>query len=282
VGAEHLSEADYCQFLLQELENRILQLGADNVAAFIAEPIMGAGGVLVAPEGYHLGVSKLCQRYDLLYIADEVVTGFGRLGEWFSAESIYGIVPDIIVTAKGITSGYIPLGAAIISSRIFDVISQPQCEGGVLSMGFTYTGHPVACAAALQNIEIMERENLLENVKILGPVFEASGRQLLDLPIVGDVRGSHFMMAIEMVTEKESKECFAVSVDISTRIFEHCRKAGVIVRPVGSQVILSPPLTLDKAGIATLFSALKLAIEKTTDDLIAEGLWCPPRMAEAV
>jgi len=112
--------------------------------------------------------------------------------------------------------------------------------------------------------------------------FRAKVEQLLDLPIVGDVRGSHFMMAIEMVTDKKSKECFPVSVDISTRIFEHCRAAGVIVRPVGSQVILSPPLILDKAGIATLFSALKLAIEKTTDDLIAEGLWCPQRVAEAV
>ena len=148
IGAESLSEAEYSQFLCNELENHIVQLGADTVAAFIAEPIMGAGGVLVAPTGYHAAVASMLKKYDILMVVDEVVTAFGRLGEWFTCESVFGFVPDVLVVAKGINSGYIPLGAAIFSSEIYDVISQPQVEGGVFSMGFTYTGHAVACAAA--------------------------------------------------------------------------------------------------------------------------------------
>ncbi|MGI9284050.1 MAG: aminotransferase class III-fold pyridoxal phosphate-dependent enzyme, partial [Pseudomonadales bacterium] len=168
IGAESLSEEGYCDFLVNEFENRILQLGADNVAAFIAEPIMGAGGVLVAPANYHKRMYAVCKKYDLLYIADEVVTAFGRLGEWFASEAIFDVVPDIICIAKGMSSGYIPLGATLISDSIYDVISEPQCEGGVLSMGYTYSGHPVACAAALKNIEIMEREDIPGHVRTLG------------------------------------------------------------------------------------------------------------------
>ncbi|MEM8660648.1 MAG: aminotransferase class III-fold pyridoxal phosphate-dependent enzyme, partial [Pseudomonadota bacterium] len=145
IGAEELSEDEYCDFLVNEFENRIIQLGEDSVAAFIAEPIMGAGGVLVAPHGYHKRMYAICKKYDMLYIADEVVTAFGRLGEWFASESVFGIQPDIICIAKGLTSGYIPLGATLISDRLYEVISQPQVPGGALSMGFTYSGHAVAC-----------------------------------------------------------------------------------------------------------------------------------------
>ena len=271
-GAEQLNEAEYRDFLVAELDNRIAQLGAGNVAAFIAEPIIGAGGVLVAPEGYHKKAWEVCKRHDVLYIADEVVTGFGRLGHWFASESAYGYVPDILVGAKGVTSGYIPLGFALFSDEIYGVISKPQCEGGLLSMGFTYSGHPVACAAALKNIEIMERERLCEKVRERGPHFHSMAQSLGDLPIVGDVRGSHFMAGIEFVEDKASQRPFPAQAKIAERVFRHCRNRGLIIRPLGQQVVLSPPLILNRSQARELFTILRKAIEATCADLKREGL----------
>ena len=256
VGAENLSETEYCQFLCNELENHILQLGSDNVAAFIAEPIMGAGGVLVAPAGYQAAVAMILKKYDILMMADEVVTAFGRLGEWVACESIFEFVPDILIVAKGINSGYIPLGAAIFSSDIYDVISQPQAEGGVFSMGFTYTGHAVACAAALKNIEILETENILQNVKQLSPILHEEAAKLLRHNIVGDVRGQGFMIGIEFVEDKLSKE----PLFVAHKIYELCLQLGVIVRPIGSIVVLSPPLTFTPNDINKLMAALDQSI----------------------
>lgn len=240
------SDTEYCDHLVREFEARIQQLGPDNVAAFIAEPIMGAGGVLVAPEGYHKRMWEVCKRYDMLYIADEVVTAFGRLGEWFASKAVFDYQPDILVCAKGITSGYIPLGATILSKEIYEVISEPQCEGGVLSMGLTYFGHPVACAAAVKNIEIMERENLMDNVKDVGPYLQESAKSLLNLPIVGDVRGSHLMMGIDLVADKTTKAALPLSAKAAGTVFRKCVDRGVIVRPVGDRIVLSPPLIISK------------------------------------
>lgn len=262
-GAENLTEQEYCDFLVKEFENRILQIGADNVAAFIAEPIMGAGGVLVAPTGYHKAMHKICRKYDVLYIADEVVTAFGRLGHYFASEAVFDVEPDIIVTAKGISSGYIPLGAAIVSAQIYNTISQPQCEGGLLSMGFTYSGHPVACAAALKNIEIMEREAICQQVQQHGRYFAEQLQTLSQWEIVGDVRGSHYMMGLEFVSNKDKKTPFPAETGIANMIFDVCRERGLIVRPIGNIVVLSPPLTLTRAQIDVVVATLHAAIEST-------------------
>jgi putrescine aminotransferase len=270
-GAEHFNETELMQFLVDEFENRILQLGADNVAAFIAEPIMGAGGVLVAPEGYHKAMHKICQKYDMLYIADEVVTSFGRLGHFFVSETLYDMQPDIIITAKGISSGYIPLGAAIISDRIYDVVSKPQCEGGLFSMGYTYTGHPVACAAALKNIEIIERENLLGHVQNIGPYFQDKIKSLADMRIFGDARGSHLMLGLEFVADNKTKKELPIESDVGNRIFEECQKLGFIVRPLGNIIVLSPPLIITKEQIDNLTDILRKSINTVTDDLITDG-----------
>lgn len=270
-GAQQLDEAQYTDFLVNEFENRITQLGADNVAAFIAEPIMGAGGVLVAPKGYHKAMQAICSKYDVLYIADEVVTSFGRLGHFFASESVFDMQPDIIITAKGISSGYIPLGAAIISSRIYDVISQPQCEGGLLSMGYTYTGHPVACAAALKNIEIIERENILENVQSIAPYFQEKIKSLSDLKIIGESRGSHLMLGLEFVIDNKTKAPLPAEAKVANRVFEHCRDLGVIVRPIGNTIVMSPPLIITKSHIDTLTETLRISIENTIADLVSDG-----------
>ncbi len=257
---ETMTEEAYCDGLVQELENRIEQLGADNVAAFIAEPIMGAGGVLLAPKGYHRRMWEVCKRHDMLYIADEVVTAFGRLGEWFASESVFDYQPDILVSAKGITSGYIPLGATLISDEIYEVISRPQCDGGVFSMGLTYFGHPVACAAALKNVEIIEREDLLTLARDTGAYLQETAQSLMDLPIVGDVRGQGLMMAVDLVADKTSKAGFPVTAQAGARVFNKCIENGVIVRPVGDRLVLSPPITINREECDFLLSALRSAI----------------------
>lgn len=269
---EGMDEADYCNFLLMELEGRIEQLGADNIAAFFAEPIMGAGGVLVAPAGYHRRVQEVCKANDILFVADEVVTGFCRLGEWFASKTLFDCQPDIIVSAKGISSGYIPLGATIISDEIYAEISRPQVEGGALSMGFTYSGHAVACAAALKNIEIMERENLCQHVRDTGPALLRELSRLRDLPIVGDVRGSHFMVGIELVADKVSKAGFDAVVGAASRVFKRCLTRGVIVRPVGNVVVLSPPLVFTEEHCARVAATLYDSINETAAELKVAGL----------
>ena len=250
----------YCDFLVKEFEDRIEQLGPDNVAAFIAEPVMGAGGVLIAPKGYHRRMWEVCKRHDMLYIADEVVTAFGRLGHWFASKDVFDCQPDILVSAKGITSGYVPLGVTMISDEVYDVISRPQCEGGVFSMGLTYFGHPLACRAALKNVEIIEREGLLGHTRKMGERFQSTAQQLRSLDHVGDVRGHGLMLAIELVEDKKSKKGFPVTKQAGAKVFKACVDEGLIVRPVGDKLILSPPLVINKEEIGTIFSILGHAV----------------------
>ena len=263
-----MNEAEYCDYLVKDFETNLSEMGgADQVAAFIAEPIMGAGGVLVAPDGYHKRIFDLCKANDILFISDEVVTAFGRLGHFFASEAVFGIKPDIIICAKGLTSGYIPLGATLLSDEIYDVIKKPQAKGAVFSTGFTYSGHPVACAVALKNIEIMEREKICENVLEVGPYLEQQLRTLKDLPIVGDVRGSHFMMCIESVANKETKELIPYEANVGKRIAAHCQKRGLIVRPIAHLNVLSPPLIWTRDTVDEVVSILRSAILSTIEDL---------------
>ena len=267
VGTESFSEAAYCDYLVDEFENRILQMGADNVAAFIAEPLMGAGGVLVAPDGYFKRMYAICKKYDMLFISDEVVTAFGRLGKMFASEDLYGVTPDILCMAKGLTSGYLPLGVTMISDDMYAEINKPQCAGGLLSHGFTYSGHPVACAAALKNIEIMESEGLCEHVQEVGPYFLAQAKKLEALSIVGDVRGSHLMVGIELVQDKATKASFPYDLAVTHRIFKKCLELGVVVRPVGNVIVLSPPLIITKEQTDILFKAIEEGIKVVAEEL---------------
>ncbi len=270
---EGMTEEEFCDAKVADLENKILELGPENVACFIAEPIMGAGGVIVPPKGYHRKTREVCNKYEVLYISDEVVTGFGRLGHFFASEAVFDFVPDVITCAKGISSGYLPLSATILSEQIYDVISVPQAKGALFTHGFTYSGHPVVCAAGVKNIEIMEREDICGHVRDVGPYFESQLRTLLDYPIVGDVRGSHFMMCIENVADKATKEIFPAEVAIGQRIAHHCQQRGLIVRPIAHLNVMSPPLILDRSQIDTVVSTLAKSIEATMDELKAEGLW---------
>jgi putrescine---pyruvate transaminase len=268
--ATQSSNEAYCDALIDELRAKIGEVGADNIACFFAEPIMGAGGVLVAPEGYHKRALEVCRENDILYVSDEVVTAFGRLGHMFASEGAFGIVPDIIVCAKGITSGYVPLGAALFSDRIFAGIAEGKDASGVFSHGFTYSGHPVACAAGLANLEIIEKEKLCEHVRNDGPYFASSLRRLMDQPIVGDVRGSHFMMAIEFVADQATKTNFAKEVAIGKRVAMAAYRRGLIARNVGDHIILSPPLIFQRKHTDLLTGILAESIAEVAAGLKGE------------
>ena len=269
---EGMTVPQFCDHLVQELEAKIVELGPENVAAFIAEPIMGAGGVIVPPEGYHRRTLEVCKKYDVLYISDEVVTGFGRLGHWFASEPVFDLVPDIITSAKGITSGYVPLGATLISDRIHEVISSPAYGDNTFHHGFTYSGHPVVCAAGLMNMEIIENDRILEHVREVGPYFKQRLEMLLDLPLIGDVRGSHFMLGIECVADKESKALIPAEANIGSRIAQAAETRGLIVRPLGHIIILSPPLILTCEEIDQLVHKLRESIIEVTDTLVREQI----------
>lgn len=265
------SEDEFLDMLALEFEDKIRELGgADHVMAYFAEPVMGAGGVIVAPDGYNRRMWEICQKYDILYVSDEVVTAFGRLGHWFASQDEFGIQPDIIISAKGITSGYLPLGAAIFSDRIWNVISE-EGHGRYFPQGYTYSGHPVACAAALKNIEIMERDKLFDNVKDVGPYFMEQLQTLTDLPIVGQVRGKQFMVCVEFVKNPETKALFDEELDIGKRIANEADKRGLIVRPIVHLNIMSPPLTMTRADVDFVVSTLRASIEATLVSLEAEG-----------
>jgi len=262
--AGDMTQAEFLEALADDMLDAIRDIGAENIAAFIAEPIMGAGGIMVAPDGYHQRMRQITADHDIKYIADEVVTAFGRLGHMFASQDVFGMVPDIITTAKGLTSGYQPLSATIISDEIYEVISEP---GAMFLHGMTYSGHPAAAAAALANIDILEREQIPQNVQITGKRFENGLRGLGDLDIVGEVRGSHFMMGLEFVRDKATRECYSDEVNVGLRVAQEAQKRGLIARPLGNILILSPTLIMDEAQIDKTVEILRDAITAVTTAL---------------
>jgi len=270
---EGMSEAEFCDQCVGDLERKIKELGPENVACFIAEPLLASGGVIVPPRGYQKRTLEICRKYDVLYISDEVVTGFGRLGEIFASEKVFDVVPDIITTAKGLTSGYIPLGAFLVSAKLYDRITGAGATGKFFSNGYTYSSHPVGCAAGLKNLEIMEREDICGHVRKIGPYFQERFRELASDPIVGDVRGSHLMLCVEFVKDKKTKEPMPVEWQFAKRIHAETTARGLLARPMGHLVVLSPPLIISKAQIDEARAALEGAIRAVTDGLVRDGLW---------
>ena len=261
---------EFCDELVKEFEDKIIELGSENVAAFIAEPVMASGGCIVPPEGYLKRIWQICKKYDVLYISDEVVTGFGRMGHFFSSEEVFDIVPDIITCAKGITSGYMPLGAVLFSDKLLNDIKK---ESALFFHGYTYSGHPACCAAALKNIEIIKRDKILDHVQEIEPYFHNKLQKLYELPIVGDVRGKGLMAGIECVINKDSKEALILDKAIGSRIDEESIKLGLIIRPLYHICVLSPALIITKSQIDDLVEKLFTAIQNSLQQLKTEGLW---------
>ncbi|MFN3823853.1 MAG: aminotransferase [Pseudorhodobacter sp.] len=265
-----MDEAAFCNHLVAEFEAKLAEIGPDKVGGFFAEPIQASGGVIVPPEGYLPRIAAICRQHDILFVADEVVTAFGRIGHWFASLSEFGIQPDMITCAKGLTSGYIPLGALIFSDRIWAAMA---ADGGRwFTSGFTYSGHPVACAVALKNIEIIEAEGILENVMTVGAEFEARMKRLTDLPMVGDVRGRKFMICVENVADKATRELLPEDLDVGKRISNAAEGMGLMVRPLGHLNVMSPPLILTPDDVAFVGDTLEAAIRQVADDLTREGV----------
>lgn len=266
---DHMSEEQFCDWLIAEFEALIARVGADRIGGFIAEPIQASGGIIIPPKDYLFRMWQVCQQHDILFIADEVVTAFGRIGHWFASMSEFGVQPDMITTAKGLTSGYLPLGALILSDRIWNTMA----EGGQrwFTTGFTYSGHPVSCMAGLKNIEIMEREGMLANASKVGAYFNAQLKTLERLPLVGNVRGRGLMLCVESVANKQTKDLLPDAANESKRISDVAENLGLIVRPIGHLNVMSPPLIITEAQVDFVVETLGKAITRVTDDLVREG-----------
>ncbi len=264
-----MDEAAFTDFLVAEFQAKVDDLGVDRVGAFIAEPIQASGGVIVPPKEYLRRIWQICQQHDILFIADEVVTAFGRLGHWFASDAEYGVTPDIITCAKGLTSGYLPLGAVIFSDRVWQAMAS---EGDRwFTSGFTYSGHPVSCAAALKNLEIIEREALLGNAAEVGDYFLDRLMALQDLPLIGQVRGRRLMVCVESVASKDTKEPLPEAANEAKRIADACEAMGLMVRPMGHLNVMSPPLIMTRDDADFVAETLHKAICQVTDQLTKEG-----------
>lgn len=242
------------------LEREILFQSPDTVAAFIAEPIQGAGGVIVPPASYWPKVREVCDRHGVLLIADEVVTGFGRSGSMFGSR-LWGVKPDMMCLAKGISSGYLPLGATVVNQRVADAFAANGDFGGVIMHGYTYAGHPVACAAALANLRIVQEEDLPAKAAETGAYLLERLRPLAErYPAVGEVRGKGLMLALDLVKDKASREPIDPQSGYADKVAEIARRSGALVRPVGSKIILSPPLVLQREHADVIATALEAGL----------------------
>ncbi|MDG2339587.1 MAG: aspartate aminotransferase family protein [Paracoccaceae bacterium] len=252
----------------QQLENAILELGEDRVAAFIAEPVQGAGGVIIAPDTYWPEIQRICDKYEILLIADEVICGFGRTGHWFGSQAM-GIRPDIMTIAKGLSSGYAPIGGSIVSDEVASVIGSDE-----FNHGYTYSGHPVACAVALENLRIMEEENIVEHVRdVAAPYLKEKWESLADHPLVGEAKIIGMMASIALTPNQETRAEFAA--DAGTVGFI-CREFSfgnnLIMRHVGDRMIIAPPLVLTTDEIDTLIERARKSLDECYAKIKADGL----------
>jgi putrescine aminotransferase len=248
----------------QALEDRILALGPDKVAAFIAEPLQGAGGVIIPPDSYWPAIKKIVKKYDILLVVDEVICGFGRTGHWFGSD-YFDLEPDLMPVAKGLSSGYLPIGGVIISDRVADVIIN-QC--GEFAHGFTYSGHPVCAAVALETIRILQDEKIVENVRDnLAPYLNEQWLTLQDHPLVGEARSLGMVGALELVKDKKTRERFSTTGATGALCRDFCVKNGIVMRAVGETMIISPPLVITRDEIDELVAKARKSLDGTAEAL---------------
>jgi 4-aminobutyrate--pyruvate transaminase len=264
------SEEAFATRLAGELERLILREGPDTVAAFIAEPIMGAGGVIMPPAGYFEQIQAVLERYDVLLIADEVITGFGRTGEMFGCTR-NGMRPDLITVAKGLSAGYMPIGGVLISEPIYRTMLEQSRKIGTFGHGFTYSGHPVCAAVALRALEIYQEDQLLEHVRRLAPHFAARILALALHPLVGHSRAAGLLGAIELMADPVQRVPFDPALKVGARVVEHALDYGVILRPLGDVISFCPPLIMGAAETDFLFDAVTRALDRMWADLGGES-----------
>ncbi|MEK9639365.1 MAG: aminotransferase [Alphaproteobacteria bacterium] len=254
------TEAQFAESSAKLLKEKILEVGADKVAAFIAEPVQGAGGVIIPPDGYFEHIQKICNEFGILFIADEVITGFGRTGNWFASQTM-DLKPDVVTLAKGLTSGYMPMSAVLVSDTIAEHLIN---EGGEFYHGFTYSGHPVSAAVALANLELIETEGLIEHVRdITAPYLGDAIKQLDSHPLVGETRSFGLLACIELVQHKSGPVLFDPIGEVGTLCRDNAIKGGLMVRAVRDGMILSPPLSFQTKDIDITIEKLKQALDAT-------------------
>jgi 4-aminobutyrate--pyruvate transaminase len=264
-GLPDESEEDFALRLADELDALIRREGPDTVAAFIAEPVMGAGGVIVPPRGYFEAIQPVLRRHGVLFVCDEVITGFGRLGEPFGCQS-YGIEPDMLTMAKALSSGYQPISALAVSDRIYRAIRDHGSAGGPFAHGYTYSGHPVACAVALRTLELYDERDTFGHVRRVAPRFQARLAALARFPAVGHTRGRGLIGALELVAECETRAPFPATARAAPRLAALAQDEGVLVRALpGDTVALCPPLVIQEAEIDALFDGLERALARFHD-----------------
>lgn len=259
-----LSPEEFGLLRAKELEDKILELGADKVAAFVAEPIQGAGGVIIPPSTYWPEISRICKKYDVLLVNDEVICGFGRLGTWFGHQH-YGLEPDLCPVAKGLSSGYLPIGGVIVSKRVADVLIN---EAGDFNHGFTYSGHPVCAAAALENLRIIEEEKLVERVRDdTGPYFAAAWKALESHEVVGQAESVGLMGGLQLAADKATRRRYDKPEDAGVVVRNHCLEHGLVLRATNDRMLASPPLTITRAEIDELIAKLRAGLDHLRDTM---------------
>ncbi len=267
-----MSIGAFCDVLVDEFRSTVARIGADRIGAFVGEPVQASGGVIVPPDGYLPRIAEICRANDILYISDEVVTAFGRLGEVFATQDVFGAQPDMITFAKGVTSGYFPLGGVMISDRLFDELRRSNHPDAMFAHGLTYSSHPIGCAVALKNLDLLE-DGILDHARDVGPYFQARLKTLEELPLVGEVRGIGLMGCVECVADRESNNPLKLDNEVGKRIDAHCHELGLLVRPLINMCVMSPPLIITRAQVDDLVAILREGIVRTMDDLRREGLW---------
>lgn len=263
-----LTRDDFGLVAARWLEDKILELGADQVAAFIGEPVQGAGGVIIPPATYWPEIQRICDKYGVLVVSDEVICGFGRTGHWFGCQT-FGFRPDLMTFAKGVTSGYVPLGGVMVGDRIAKVLVD---QGGEFAHGYTYSGHPVACAVALANIRLMQQLDLVTHVHDdVGPYLAQAYATLRDHPLVGDVESCGLMAALLLIKDKARGTPFPEAVDIGMVCRGHCFREGLIMRAVGERMIIAPPLVITRAQIDEMMALIRRCLDLTLADAQRQG-----------
>jgi len=269
VGAPHhyrkapqgMSERDFSRSLAKELEDMIAREGGDTIAAFFAEPVMGAGGLIPPPEGYFEEIVPILKRHDILLVLDEVVSGFGRLGTYWGAQT-YGIEPDLITSAKGLTSGYFPMSVCFISPKVWDVIEGEAARAGLFGHGYTYSAHPVGAAAALATLKLIDDLGVVDNVARVGPyLHQAMHDRLGQHHAVGEIRGKGLMIGIEVVKDRMTKEAFPIQDRTGRKILKAAAERGLITRALGDTLVFAPPLVIDEPAIDELVDKFALSVK---------------------
>lgn len=265
------SEEDFAQRLADELEATIEAEGPDTIAAFIGEPLIGAGGVLVPPAGYWDKVQEICRRHDILIVADEVITGFGRTGKMFACET-FGIKPDIMVMSKQLTSSYMPLAAIALSDEVYQGIADHTAKLGTFGHGFTGSGHPVATAVGLENLAIIEDQGLVENAAAMGEILRAELAKFADHPMVGQVRGVGLIAAVQLVADKATRTKFDPEGKVGAFFFERAHDHGLIIRNIKDAIAFCPPMILTEDDVHDAVARFAKTLDDTTEFARAEGL----------